>query len=135
MKSTLIYFLTFVHPETRQVLFRPRGSVCIQYRTCNLPRVGDHITLVFKITVKGNGDRKRLVSYRFKFEIIEIERNIDADDPNFEPGSPPYFEESTSFGVTVIPTAVDYTGMIRVLRQFYKETSFKWREWLRNRVR
>lgn len=133
MKEKLIYFLTFVHPKTQEVLFNPKGKCCIQYRTHNLPRVGDDIQLDFELSAKDRRGYTHIRTYRLDFKVVSVSRYIRAHTPQYEKGSPTYFDESTSFSVSVIPTTKQFTGTIRLLRKFYDETSAKCHEWLRNR--
>jgi hypothetical protein len=130
MKETLKYFLSFADPKTREVLFSPKGTGCVQFRTQNLPRVGDIIKLVFTLHLNGK-KRSSTHTYRLRLEVVEVERRLQTTDPKlFEFGNPVYVvEESIFFSITVVPITKKFDGTIRLLQQFYASTAEQYREW------
>ena len=132
MKEKLSYFLTFVHPKTHEVLFSTKGHASVQYRTRNLPRVGDVITLDFEIAIRGKKPTHNQ-TYHPRFRVVEVARMIYAHTPQFESGNPAFYEEFETFWIKVAPVTKEFAGTIRLVRRFYKETVTKWREWFEAR--
>ncbi len=132
MKEKLSYFLTFVHPKTQEVLFSVNGRESVQYRTRHLPRVGDLIRLDFEIAIGGKKTTHNQ-TYHLRFRVVEVARMVYAHTPQFEPGNPTYYEESESFWIKVAPVTKEFSGTIRLVRRFYKETAAKWAEWFESR--
>ncbi len=132
MKETLSYNLTFVHPKTQVVLFSAKGHNSVQFRTRNLPRIGDLMTLDFELTVHGKKPTHSQ-TYRTQFRVVEVERKLYAHTPQFESGNPAYYEEFNIFWIKVAPITKEFAGTIRLVQRFYKETADKWREWFNSR--
>lgn len=124
-----------VHPTNHEkILFHCQRGQTIRYRCADLPRLGDVIRLSFKVSV-GKKKAKHTQMYHVAFRVVEVQRNITALTPTFESGLPPTFDEYLWYNVSVVPVTKAYSGTIRLMEKFYKETYAKHQHWFNARVK